>query len=491
MYAVGCGLNNGIGWMGGENDSVAWNDRKEQPSGEEEEEEEEEEDEPAAKAMIRVAAKLSRAATTAARTAVTGLVPRKPPRILLHAAAAAASPPPPPQSLRSFCTNNGPIGNPVALQMINYAFSLARSNKSDESYAQAQLVLEQCFLIQPDDNSKGMVLLAMSTLFYESGFFSEAIEKLQKVEDLSVSSVGVRVAATEALVGLHLEFGEDDTASVLANVCRQLLDAIKLEIGIVYGFEFLDAHTKAIKGLVELCRGHLQSAESFFQGAQEDKVCDGNIALSYGEFLHVTRNFLMAKELYGKVIKGGIRENKDFNDPYYLAACNMSSEEVLLAATCALGQLEAHLGNFGDAEEILTKALTITEQHFGSHHPKVGVVLTCIALMFRHKAMLEHSSSILIQEGLYRRAIDLLKAPPLDAEGAQAKFFRKDILALARGGYAETLCIQQNRKGEGERMKSWAESAWRNPRLSLAEALDISEPSSKVPVIDSRTFRAM
>lgn len=34
----------------------------------------------------------------------------------------------------------------------------------------------------------------------------------------------------------------------------------------------------------------------------------------------------------------------------------------------------------------------------GSHHPKVGVVLTCIALMFRRKAMLEHSSSLLIQE---------------------------------------------------------------------------------------------
>ncbi len=34
----------------------------------------------------------------------------------------------------------------------------------------------------------------------------------------------------------------------------------------------------------------------------------------------------------------------------------------------------------------------------GSHHPKVGVVLTCLPLMFRHKAMQEHSSSLLIQE---------------------------------------------------------------------------------------------
>lgn len=34
----------------------------------------------------------------------------------------------------------------------------------------------------------------------------------------------------------------------------------------------------------------------------------------------------------------------------------------------------------------------------GPHHPKVGVVLTCMALMFRRKAIQERSSSLLIQE---------------------------------------------------------------------------------------------
>lgn len=37
-------------------------------------------------------------------------------------------------------------------------------------------------------------------------------------------------------------------------------------------------------------------------------------------------------------------------------------------------------------------------QSTGSHHPKVGVVLTCIGLMFRWKAMKERSSSLLVQE---------------------------------------------------------------------------------------------
>ncbi|GFY93234.1 tetratricopeptide repeat (TPR)-like superfamily protein [Actinidia rufa] len=396
--------------------------------------------------MIRVVTKLSRAATTAARSGGIAFIRRKPPVI-----SPSRPRPPPPVSVRSLCTNNGPTINPVAIQMINYALALARSRESDELYGQALLVLEQCLALQRDDNSKGTVLLAMSTLLYERGNFSEAIEKLQKVEDLNISSVGVRVAATEALVGLHLELGQDDIASTVADVCRHLIDTIEIEIG-VGGFEVLDARIKAIEGIVKLVRGNIKKAEAFFQGAQEDKCCTGG---------------------------------------FTSIACNMVSEEILLAATCALGQLEVHLGNFGDAEEILTRALTMAEKRFGSHHPKVGIVLTCIAFLFRHKAMREHSSSLLIQEGLYRRAIDLLSDPPLDPGGLEAKAHRRDILALARGGYAETLCIQQNRKAEGEKMKSWAESNWRNPRLTLAEALDISEPSSEVPVIDARISRVL
>lgn len=69
----------------------------------------------------------------------------------------------------------------------------------------------------------------------------------------------------------------------------------------------------------------------------------GSVALSYGELLHATQNFSLAKEVYKKVIQGA-SENKDFSDLHAFAACNMSSEEVLLAATCALGQLEAHMG---------------------------------------------------------------------------------------------------------------------------------------------------
>ncbi|XP_041026396.1 uncharacterized protein LOC121266590 isoform X4 [Juglans microcarpa x Juglans regia] len=430
--------------------------------------------------MIRVAVKLYRAATSVASlptSRTTGRLPFSLPRPfrLLHDGI------------------NGADANPVALQMINYAISHARSQKSDESYAQGLLILEQCLSTQSSDvpdaeNSRGLVFLAMSTLLSERGDFGEAIEKLQRIQDLKHSSLGVKVAAMEALVGLHLELGQDDTSTVISDNCLELVDKYVPKAGGGNPL-VLSVRAKAAKGLVELVRGDLQ-LETFLQGREENEGSTGSVVLSYGEFLHATQNLSLAKEIYQKVIQG-VAENKDFSDLNALAACNMSSAEVLLAATCALGQLEAHMGNFGDAEEILTRALSTAEDHFGSHHPKVGAVLTCIALMFRRKAMQERSSSLLIQEGLYRKAIELLKAPQLETDDQEAKVDRSDIVVLARGGYAEALCVQQNRKAEGEKMKTWAEAAWRNSRLSLAEALEISESSSKVPVIDARTCRAL
>ena len=68
----------------------------------------------------------------------------------------------------------------------------------------------------------------------------------------------------------------------------------------------------------------------------------GNVALSYGEYLHGMRKLPIAKELYQKVIQQ--LSERDFNDLHNIGACNMSKDEVYLAATCALGQLEAHLG---------------------------------------------------------------------------------------------------------------------------------------------------
>ncbi|XP_020690642.1 uncharacterized protein LOC110105457 [Dendrobium catenatum] len=381
----------------------------------------------------------------------------------------------------------------VAHQMIQYALGHARSHKSGDSYTESLMVLEQGISnLRGSDSTEdalGMLMLAISTLLYERGELQDSIEKLQMVHELGSASLDVKVAAWEALIGLKLEAGQDVSSLVLANDCFQLLNSSAVGNGSVLGV--LKSRAKANKGLTHLVLGELKSAEALFgsgEGDFEDGTDQiGNIALSHGEFSHATGKFSLAKDLYEKVI---LAKTENVSDNSCLASSNMISEEVLLGATCALGQLLSHSGKFDEAEELLTKALTQAESHFGSSHPKVGVILTCIALMYKHKSKLEASSAILIQEGLYRRALDLLKAPPLDSQDSDNELGKQDVIALARGGYAEILCIQQKRKGEGERTRKWAEAIWRNRRMSLAEALEISQPF-KSPVVDSRICRVL
>lgn len=57
------------------------------------------------------------------------------------------------------------------------------------------------------------------------------------------------------------------------------------------------------------------------------------------------------------------------------------------------------------------------------------------------------------------------------------------------GAFAEILEVQQNRKAQGKMVRNWADPAWKNSRMSLAEVLDIAQPPSKVPVIDTRICR--
>ncbi|KAL3839500.1 hypothetical protein ACJIZ3_024091 [Penstemon smallii] len=315
--------------------------------------------------MIRLAVKFSRALKNGNKGPSFSLPPSK-----------AAAPP----LHNHFSTKSYALTpNPVALEMINYA----------DSYARGLLILEQCESTQPDHNSKALVELARSTLLFERGSHDVAIERLRKIQDLSLSSIAVKVAASEALVGIHLEHYQEDVASEVADIALQLLDTIRLEISNESGFEVLEARAKALKGLIELICGKLDSAQSFFEGVEKVNCFTGNASLSCGEFFHGMRKFSIAKELYEKVIER--------------------------------------------MRYILTSALKKMEERLGPHHPKVGVVLTCTALMYRLKATAERSSSLLIQEGLYRRAIDLLKAPPLEADCKKSLFLISSLFHIQKG----------------------------------------------------------
>ncbi|KAJ1686504.1 hypothetical protein LUZ63_017894 [Rhynchospora breviuscula] len=379
----------------------------------------------------------------------------------------------------------------IAAEMIRYALVDARTRPSADWREEAMRILEQG-ISNLEEGGEGsveaiaMLNLAISTLLYERGRFQDSMEKLEAVHQRA-PSLAFRVASWEGMMGVRMEMGQEissvtpgDSLEASTNGNQNNLSLIKLR-------------ANGVKGLSSLINGELESAKSFFDGCQdcnaetaEDHI--GNMLFSYGEYLHCNGNFASAKDTYELAVSAS--NTKDIPREYFLAAANMVPEELSLAGTCALGQLLSHTGKAAEAEEALTKALTKAEAHFGSTHPKVGVVLMCIAKMFKEKARLEGSSSILVQEGLYRRALDLLKAPEINSEVNDMPVDKRDIVALARGGYSELLLIQQNRKEEGERMKRWAESVWRNRRLTLAEALDFSEPS-KLAVIDTRICRVI
>lgn len=406
---------------------------------------------------------------------------------------------PSPISFRSFNTGlalDKSLAVDDVVRMSEYALRQARSEKSVGSYGMGYLVLKHCLTTEltegndpKHENSKGIALLTMSTLFSERGDYDDAIEQLNGVQELSNSYLGIRVAAYEAQAGLHLELEQDDMASAVADKCIELVENEKTE-----DFEALNIRARAIKGLVELVKGDIKSAEPFFDKSLRTKLCEGTAALSYAEFQQTRQNYSMAKEIYQNVLDGAAELKERGN--VYLGGGNMSMEGLMMQAMCALGQLESHLGNFRNAEEHLTKALTKADQIYGEKHPKLGVVLTNMALMYRRKAIEQKSSSLVVQEGLYRRVSEILKFPPpeTESEGAAAAakqtVKRNDIVALASGGYAELLSVQENRQSEGEKMKKLSDSLWKNSRMSLDDFLGNTE-ASICPVVDARISRIL
>ncbi|TKW26936.1 hypothetical protein SEVIR_3G223800v4 [Setaria viridis] len=378
----------------------------------------------------------------------------------------------------------------VAAEMVRYALGGAVHRSSPE---EAMRILEQgASNLQGGGEGSaeavGLLMLAMSTLLYRSGRRQDAMEKLKATQQVAPSAA-FRVAAWEALMGLHMEAGQEISNSVSPN------DSVDLSIKDDSQWsdqDHLKFRVNAIKGLIALLNGETESAQLFTDGCKDfagGKHQTESAAFSYGEYLHCVGDFPMATQVYESVLEAARMEDMSGN---LLAAGNMVPEEVSLGATCSYGQLLSHSGKFGEAEDYLTRALQKAQEQFGSNHPKVGIVLTCVARMYKLLAMSEGSSSIMVQEGLYRKALEVLKAPAINSEETSKHMDWRDIISLARGEYAELLLIQSNRKAEGERMKEWAEDAWRNRRLTLAQALEFSsEPSKPTVVVDTRIGRVL
>ncbi|GJM88777.1 hypothetical protein PR202_ga05340 [Eleusine coracana subsp. coracana] len=386
---------------------------------------------------------------------------------------------PKPRGPRQFAATAGETQpERVAAEMVRYALggfgdSLSCADPLLPVAEEAMRILEQGALNlqgggEGSAEAVGWLMLAMSTLLYRSGKRQDAIEKLKATQQVAPSAP-FRVTAWESLMGLQMEAGQEISSSMSPN------DSVDMSIkdDDLPDQEHLKFRVNAVKGLIALLNGETDSE---------------NATLSYGEYLHCVGDFSMATQVYERVLEAMSMEDMSRN---LLAAGNMVPEEVSLGATSSYGQLLCHSGKFAEAEDYLTRALKKAEEQFGASHPKVGIVLTCIARMYKLKAKSEGSSSIMVQEGLYRKALEVLKAPAISSEGTSKQMEWRDIISLARGEYAALLLIQSNRKAEGERMKEWAQDAWRNRRLTLAQALEFTEPSKPTVVVDTRIGRVV
>ncbi|TKW26939.1 hypothetical protein SEVIR_3G223800v4 [Setaria viridis] len=328
----------------------------------------------------------------------------------------------------------------VAAEMVRYALGGAVHRSSPE---EAMRILEQgASNLQGGGEGSaeavGLLMLAMSTLLYRSGRRQDAMEKLKATQQVAPSAA-FRVAAWEALMGLHMEAGQEISNSVSPN------DSVDLSIKDDSQWsdqDHLKFRVNAIKGLIALLNGETESAQLFTDGCKDfagGKHQTESAAFSYGEYLHCVGDFPMATQVYESVLEAARMEDMSGN---LLAAGNMVPEEVSLGATCSYGQLLSHSGKFGEAEDYLTRALQKAQEQFGSNHPKVGIVLTCVARMYKLLAMSEGSSSIMVQEGLYRKALEVLKAPAINSEETSKHMDWRDIISLAR----EALSLPSNDK---------------------------------------------
>ncbi|KAL1809890.1 hypothetical protein ACET3Z_026880 [Daucus carota] len=155
------------------------------------------------------------------------------------------------------------------------------------------------------------------------GNFEEAIEQLKKVQGLAVSSLAIKVAAIQA----HLELGQ----------CLQ-----------IYAYNLWNLSNWKMAAVMEMDYWMLVLRQCCL------------IIWRIPSWLMPSKISQCQRKYFEKVIQG-VSETTDLSDPHNLAAGNMILEGALMAATCSLRQLEAHLGNFAEAAETLSAGLSRIE----------------------------------------------------------------------------------------------------------------------------------
>lgn len=360
--------------------------------------------------------------------------------------------------------------------MIKYA----RSLKTDEaSFAEAVRVLEQGLSYfsgggLSSASAAGRVQLSLATVHANRSNFEAAAECLQQLMNTKSTTSEVKGAALEALIGLCLQMHQDSAAMEHAECFMKLVEENDGSLTKEH-LAGLKCRAAASKRLVDLAHVLPTSdsevrCKSSMLSNLEDSL--GAAALAFAESYHVQGSLSYAKDLYEESIRLSKKQLEENGQD--LAAIAMVPEAIQIGAMASLGQLLTVMGNYDDAESQLTEALKQAERVQGDKHPQVGMILSCIGDLYQHRGLARGGGDSLLTEGIYKSALDILKAPPI-ADGDIHKTVRhKEIIVLTRARLGLTLAPAFHRRSEAEKLKRWVEAAW-NKSQPLPELLQLEE----------------
>lgn len=352
----------------------------------------------------------------------------------------------------------------TAMDMIKYAKSL----KSEEpSYSEAVRILQQglSFLSKAENPSSHMAFerlqLNLATIHANLSNFEAAIDCLKEVLNSNSAPLLTKGAALEALTALSLQMHQDKAAMDYAVDFGNLWEK---EGARSVGAE----HSRDIKyevlALRRLAEMPNHSEPSDIQGPSPHDLenVSGASVLALAQFHHVQGNFAAAKDLYEKALISSRKELE--SGEFSLSAISMVPEAVHVGAMTGLGQLLTVTGSFEEAEQHLTEALKETEKKKGEKHPQVGVILACVGNLYEQRGAAQGSSEMLLTEGMYKSALDLMKAPPLDSAARDQSGRLVEVVTLTRAHLGGLLAPAAHRCSEVEKLKNWVEASWKLSR---------------------------
>lgn len=271
-----------------------------------------------------------------------------------------------------------------------------------------------------------------------------------------------------------LELFQEGSALKYAHSCGQLVmaagDSVPKEELVELQFR-----SKAVALLpASVCARHGAADTQLFEDVpkrlEEDCHRAAGVAvgmLSVAQCAHIGGYLKIAGDLYRRTISI-LQNSKESSSKVTLASCAMTPEEVQVGALAGLGQLACHVGDFDEAESKITEALTQAEKINGDKHPRVGIILACLADVYaRRGKVMGSGDSFIIAEGLYRRCQDYLRSPSIDVPDTGKIVDLVDVMCLSRARYAEIIHKFPNRDEEADKIQKWASKMWKGPRPLL------------------------